>query len=139
MSNEKAMIIHLIVGLTKMILLHKMSYFTEPYGHSKHKVKVELVLPKYATKSNLKRATHINTSKFAKKSDLAILKLNDYDLDIDKLKVVPIDLFNLSKTVRNILFKRLYMMNWLKKLLLCRLLILVIFLENLTTTHVTRS
>ena len=139
MSNEKAMIIHLIVGLTKMILLHKMSYFTEPYGHSKHKVKVELVLPKYATKSNLKRATHINTSKFAKKSDLAILKLNDYDLDIDKLKIVPIDLFNLSKTVRNILFKRLYMMNWLKKLLLCRLLILVIFLENLTTTHVTRS
>ena len=139
MSNEKAMIIHLIVGLTKMILLHKMSYFTEPYGHSKHKVKVELVLPKYATKSNLKRATHINTSKFAKKSDLAILKLNDYDLDIDKLKIIPIDLFNLSKTVRNILFKRLYMMNWLKKLLLCRLLILVIFLENLTTTHVTRS
>ena len=139
MSNEKAMIIHLIVGLTKMILLHKMSYFTEPYGHSKHKVKVELVLPKYATKSNLKRATHINTSKFAKKSDLAILKLNDYDLDIDKLKTVPIDLFNLSKTVRIILFKRLYMMNWLKKLLLCRLLILVIFLENLTTTHVTRS
>ena len=139
MSNEKAMIIHLIVGLTKMILLHKMSYFTEPYGHSKHKVKVELVLPKYATKSNLKRATHINTSKFAKKSDLAILKLNDYDLDIDKLKIVPIDLFNLSKTVRNILFKRLYMMNWLKKLLLCRLLILVIFLENLTATHVTRS
>ena len=139
MSNEKAMIILLIVGLTKMILLHKMSYFTESYGHSKHKVKVELVLPKYATKSNLKRATHINTSKFAKKSDLAILKLNDYDLDIDKLKIVPIDLFNLSKTVRNILFKRLYMMNWLKKLLLCRLLILVIFLENLTTTHVTRS
>ena len=35
MSNGKVMIIHLIVGLTKKILLHKISYFSEPYDHSK--------------------------------------------------------------------------------------------------------
>ena len=35
MSNGKVMIIHLIVGLTKKILLNKISYFPEPYDHSK--------------------------------------------------------------------------------------------------------
>ena len=40
------------------------------------KVKVELDLPNYATKADLKDATGIDTSKFAKKFDLANLKSN---------------------------------------------------------------
>ena len=32
MSNRKAMVIHVIVGLMKKILLYKMSYFPEPYN-----------------------------------------------------------------------------------------------------------
>ena len=44
------------------------------------KKKVELDLPNYATKSDLKITTGVDTSNFAKKADLASLKS-----DIDKL------------------------------------------------------
>ena len=37
MSHGKVMIINLIVGLTKKMLLNKMSSFPEPYTHSKKK------------------------------------------------------------------------------------------------------
>ena len=62
-----------------------MSYFPEPYIHSKNKVKVELDLSKYATKSDLKSATGVNASKFAKKVDLAGLKLETTPIDLSKL------------------------------------------------------
>ena len=42
MSNEKVMIIYLIVGLIKKISLYKMSYFPEPFSHNEHKIKVDL-------------------------------------------------------------------------------------------------
>ena len=42
----------------------------------------------YATKADLKNATGVDTSKFAKKVDLASLKSNVEKLDIDKLKAV---------------------------------------------------
>ena len=35
MSNGKVMMIHLMVGLVKKIFSQKMSYFLEPYDHSK--------------------------------------------------------------------------------------------------------
>ena len=38
-----------------------MSYFPESCGHNKNKIKVELYLSKYTTKSDLKGATSINT------------------------------------------------------------------------------
>ena len=40
-----------------------MSYFPEPNNHDKSKTKVELDLPNYAAKSDLKGATIINISK----------------------------------------------------------------------------
>ena len=46
-------IILLTVGLIKKILLYKISYFPEPYTCSKSKVKVELDLSNFTTKSNL--------------------------------------------------------------------------------------
>ena len=52
LSNGKVNIIHVIIGLIK-ILLYKMSYFPEPYTRSKNKIKVELNLCNYATKSDL--------------------------------------------------------------------------------------
>ena len=85
-SDEKGMIINLIVGLIKNILLYKMSCFQEPYDHSKNEIKVYLNLPNYPTKSNLKNATGINKSTFAKKTYLASLKSDVDELDIDKLK-----------------------------------------------------
>ena len=49
-------------------------------------MKVELDLPNYATKADLKNATGVDTSDFAKKTDLANLKSAVDKLDIGKLK-----------------------------------------------------
>ena len=56
------MIIHLIVGLIKNMLLHKMSYFPQPFTHGKKN-------SNYATKSDLKSAAGVDTSKVVKKAD----------------------------------------------------------------------
>ena len=60
------------------------------------RVKVELDLSNYATKSDLKNATGVNISNFSKNVDLATLKLNVDKLDIDKLEKLPIDLSSLK-------------------------------------------
>ena len=73
-------------------------YFPEPKSLG-GKVKVELDLSNYATKTDLKNATGIDTSSFAKKVDLANLKSNVDKLDIDKLKNVPTNLSNLKSKV----------------------------------------
>ena len=52
-------------------------------------VKVGLDLSNYATKSDLKSEAGVDTVDFAKKADLASLKSDDDNLDIDKLKNVP--------------------------------------------------
>ena len=66
-----------------------MSEYFPELKFSGGKVKVELDLSNYATKADLKNATGVDTSKFAKKVDLANLKSNVDKLDIDKLKNVP--------------------------------------------------
>ena len=55
-------------------------------------MQVELDLCSFATKANLKNATDFDTSKFAKKVDLANLKIDLGKLDIDKLENVPSNL-----------------------------------------------
>ena len=54
------------------------------------RVKVELDLSNYATKTDLKNVTGVGTSKFAKRVDLGNLKSNVDRSDIDKLKNIPI-------------------------------------------------
>ena len=51
-------------------------------------MKVELGLSNYSTKTDLKKATGVNASTFAKKTDLSNLKSDVDKLDIDKLKNV---------------------------------------------------
>ena len=67
------------------------------------KVKVELDLSKYATKTtkknNFKSATGIDTSSFGKQVDLTNLKSNVDKLDTDKLKKVLTNLSNLKSKV----------------------------------------
>ena len=58
------------------------------------KLKVELDLYNYATKADLKNATGVDKTDFAKKTDLANLKS-----DVDKLKNVPSNLSNLESKV----------------------------------------
>ena len=72
-------------------------YFPEP--KSLGKVKVEVDLSNYATKTESKNATGIDTSSFTKKIDLANLKSIVEKLDIDKLKNVPTNLTNLKSKV----------------------------------------
>ena len=80
----------------------------------------------YATKSNLKNATDVDTSKFAKRVDLAS-SISDTDkLDIYKLETTPVDLGNLIDAVKRELLKTMSMMNWFKKFMLFRITILVI-------------
>ena len=74
----------------------KMSYFSEPYIHSKHKIEVGLDLSNYAIKSDLKNVTSVGTLNFGKKTDLANLK-SDFDkVDIDELKTIPSGLRSLK-------------------------------------------
>ena len=65
-------------------------------------------------------------NKSPKKVNLTSLKSDIDDLEIDKLRSVPVDLINLGNVVKNILLKRLCVMNWVKKLMLFRLFMLVI-------------
>ena len=62
-------------------------------------VKVELNLSNYATKADFKNATGVDTSDFAKTTDLANLKYDVNKLHIDRLKNVPSNLSNLKSKV----------------------------------------
>ena len=73
-------------------------YFPKPNSLGVN-VKVELELPNYATKIDLKNATGVDTSSFAKKVDLANLKSDVDKLDIDKLRNFPANLSNLKTKV----------------------------------------
>ena len=55
----------------------------------------------YATKNYLKNVTHVHTSSFALKTNLASLKTEVDKLDIDKLVPVLVDLSKLSDVVKN--------------------------------------
>ena len=67
----------------------------------------ELNLSNYATKTDLKNATVVDTSTFAKKVDLANLKSDVDKLDIDKLKNVPTNLSNMLSKVDKLDFDKL--------------------------------
>ena len=103
-------------------------------------VKDELDLSNYATKTDLKKATGVDTSSFAKKVDLVSFKSNADKLDIDKLKnvssglssleskvdkldvnkLVPVsvDLIKLSDVVKMMLLKKIYIILKIKYLTL---------------------
>ena len=71
------------------------AYFPEQKSLGR-KLKVELDLPNYATKTDLKNVTGVDISSFTKKTDLANLKSTVDKLDIDELKNVPTNLSNLK-------------------------------------------
>ena len=110
MSNGIVMVIHLIVGLIKMMLYIKMSQCSpkpyEPFGGN---ISVKVELSNYETKADL--TAGINTSKQAAKSDLTSLKAEIYKLDIDKLVPVPVDLSKLSDAIKNNVVKKQCMIN----------------------------
>ena len=90
-------------------------YFPKPFRSFGGNINVKVDLSNYATKTDLKNVTHVNTSSFALKTNLANLKTEVNKLDIDKLAPVPVDLSKLSDVVKMMLLKKLCMMNWLQK------------------------
>ena len=66
---------------------------------------IDLIL-KIWSKTDLKNVTHVDTSSFALKTNLASLKTEVDKLDIDKLVPVPVDLSKLSDVVKNDVIKK---------------------------------
>ena len=82
-----------------------MSYYL-PYKSSSNKVKVELDLTNYATKTDLKNITHVGVSSFASKTNLAALKTEVDKIDTDKLKTAPTDLAKLTNAIEDDVVKK---------------------------------
>ena len=78
-----------------------MNQYFLPYRSFGRNIKVELDLSSYATKTDLKKGTHVHVSSFASKTNLASLKTEVDKIDVDKLKTVPGDLAKLSNVVKN--------------------------------------
>ena len=68
------MIILLIAGLIKRILYKMSQYFPKPYEPFGGDISVEVHLSNYATKDDIRKITHVDTSNFALKTNLANLK-----------------------------------------------------------------
>ena len=73
-------------------------YFPKPKSSGAN-VKGEIDLSNYVPEADSKNATGVDTSDFAKKTDLANLKSDVDKSDIDKLKNLPTKLNNLKSKV----------------------------------------
>ena len=76
-------------------------YFPKLYERFGRDINVKVDLSNYATKADIKNISHVDTSSFALKTNLANLKTEVDKLDIDKLVPVPADLSKLSNVVKN--------------------------------------
>ena len=74
-------------------------YFPKPYEAFGGDINVKVDLSNYATKADIKNISHVDTSSFALKTNLANLKTEVDKLDIDKLVPVPVYLSKLSNVV----------------------------------------
>ena len=63
-------------------------YFPKPFRNCGGNLNIKVDLSNYATKTDLKNATHVDTSIFALKANLANLKTEVDKLDIDQLAPV---------------------------------------------------
>ena len=81
--------------------------FPKPFNsHFGDNIKATIDLSNYATKSGTKNISHVDTSSFALKTNLANLKTEVDKLDIDKLEPIPVDLSKLSDVVKNDVAKK---------------------------------
>ena len=76
-------------------------YFPKPFNsHLGDSIKVKIDLNNYATKTDIKNISHVDTSSFLLKANLANLKTEVDKLDIDKLLPIPVDLSKLNDFVK---------------------------------------
>ena len=76
-------------------------YFPKSLRSFGRNINVEVDLSNYATKTNIKNISHVDTSIFTLKTNLANLKIEVDKLDIEKLVPVPTGLSKLSDVVKN--------------------------------------
>ena len=82
-------------------------YFPKPFNpHFGDSIKAKIDLSNYATKTDIKNISYVDTSSFALKANLANLKTEVDKLDINKLKPVPADYSKLSNVVKNDVVKK---------------------------------
>ena len=71
-------------------------FFPKPYEPFNKDININVDLSNYATKADIKNFSHVDTSSFALKTNLAHVKTEVDKLDIDKLAPVPVDLSKLG-------------------------------------------
>ena len=81
-------------------------YFPKTYEPFGGDINVKVDLSNYATKTDIKNISHVDTSSFTLKTNLANLKTEVDKLDIDKLVPVPVHLSKLSDVVKNDVIKK---------------------------------
>ena len=81
-------------------------YFLKPFRTFGGNRNVKVDLSNSATKTDFKNVTHVDTSSFPLKANLANLKTEVDKLDIDKLAPVLADLSKLSDVVKNDVIKK---------------------------------
>ena len=86
-------------------------YFPKSFRNFGRNINVKVDLSTYATKTDLKNVTYVDTSNFALKANLANLKTEVDKLEIDKLVPVLADLSKLNNVVKNDAVKKLCMIN----------------------------
>ena len=76
-----------------------LNHFPKPYEPFGGDFNVKVDLANYATKTDIKTISHVDTSSFALKTNVTTLKTEVDKLDTDKLKTVPVDLSKLTNVV----------------------------------------
>ena len=116
--------IHLIIRLMKKILnniifkwnslITSESVLSKPFRSFGGNINVKVDLSSYATKTDLQNVTHVDTSRFALKANLASLKTKVDKLNIGKLQIMLI-LVNRVMLLKMMLLKKLCMINLSQK------------------------
>ena len=83
-------------------------YFPKSFRSFAGIINFKVDLSNYAKKADLKIVTHVDTSSFALKTNLANLKTKVDKLDIGKLKTVPVDLSKLNDAVKKDVVKKAF-------------------------------
>ena len=95
----------------KFLRIKMSQYCHKLFRSFRGNINVKLNLSNYAKKTDLKNIAHVDTSTFALKTNLASLKTEVDELDIDKLVPVPKYLSKLSNVVKNKVLKKPCMIN----------------------------
>ena len=83
-----------------------IQYIPKPFRSFGRNINLKVDLANYATKTDLKIVTHVDTSSFSLKTNLASLKTEVDKLDIHKLAPTPVNLSKLSDVVKNDVVKK---------------------------------